>query len=80
MSGFIPLRDIESSGLGQLPLEYPFFPVNGEGIRTLPGIPGVRCKKCAENGKEVWVVPGLYCPECQTPAPDDSLAHSCHDD
>ncbi|KAL2193058.1 hypothetical protein P885DRAFT_81651 [Corynascus similis CBS 632.67] len=54
----------------------------GQGIKTLP-IPGVRCKKCAENGEEVWVVPGLVCGKCGTPAPEeDHDAFNCshHDD
>ncbi|KAL2174032.1 uncharacterized protein P884DRAFT_264297 [Thermothelomyces heterothallicus CBS 202.75] len=44
-----------------------------EGIRTLP-LPGVRCQKCAENGEEVWVVPGLICGKCGTPAPSQDLS------
>ncbi|KAK4033796.1 hypothetical protein C8A01DRAFT_19305 [Parachaetomium inaequale] len=55
-------------------------PTNGEGIRTCP-IPGVRCQNCATNGDEVWVVPGLVCAKCRTPAPDEELSTSSfHDD
>lgn len=30
-------------------------------------LPGVRCPKCAENGKESWVLPGRSCSTCGTP-------------
>ncbi|KJR82733.1 uncharacterized protein SPSK_03714 [Sporothrix schenckii 1099-18] len=36
-----------------------------EGIRSVP-LPGVRCPKCAKDGKEVWVIPGRACGYCGT--------------
>ncbi|CAI6093911.1 unnamed protein product [Clonostachys chloroleuca] len=30
-------------------------------------LPGTRCPTCAQEGKEVWVVPGLNCAQCGTP-------------
>ncbi|EPE02764.1 hypothetical protein F503_08527 [Ophiostoma piceae UAMH 11346] len=36
-----------------------------EGIRNVP-LPGVRCPKCAKDGKEVWVIPGRACGYCGT--------------
>ncbi|KAL2158802.1 hypothetical protein VTH06DRAFT_3994 [Thermothelomyces fergusii] len=49
-------------------------PRQGEarGIRSLP-LPGIRCPKCAENGEEVWVIPGLLCGRCGAPAPSQDL-------
>ncbi|EFX01850.1 hypothetical protein CMQ_4921 [Grosmannia clavigera kw1407] len=42
------------------------IPANGdEGIRSVP-LPGVRCPKCAKDGKEVWVIPGRACGYCGT--------------
>ncbi|KAL1888311.1 hypothetical protein Sste5346_009636 [Sporothrix stenoceras] len=42
------------------------LPSNGsEGIRSVP-LPGVRCPKCAKDGKEVWVIPGRACGYCGT--------------
>ncbi|CAH0039041.1 unnamed protein product [Clonostachys solani] len=29
-------------------------------------LPGTRCPTCAQEGKEVWVVPGLNCAHCGT--------------
>ena len=30
-------------------------------------MPGVRCPRCAEHGKETWVLPGKHCPVCGQP-------------
>ena len=29
-------------------------------------MPGVKCPKCAEEGIEVWALPGKHCPRCGT--------------
>ncbi|AEO63795.1 4ff4146e-31a3-4091-854b-1c01da238183 [Thermothielavioides terrestris] len=47
---------------------YPRLPTVGGGLWTVP-LPGIRCPTCAANGEEVWVVPGLICPKCRSPAP-----------
>ncbi|KAK4139082.1 uncharacterized protein C8A04DRAFT_33458 [Dichotomopilus funicola] len=62
----------EGLDLGLVVPEYiSLFPHSGEGILSLP-VPGVRCPTCAANGEEVWVVPGLLCAKCRTPAPDSN--------
>ncbi|KAL2260997.1 hypothetical protein VTK26DRAFT_4827 [Humicola hyalothermophila] len=81
MSAFFPHKN-----LNLLDPEFPLLlPPPGEGIRTL-GLPGVKCKKCLDEGQEVWVTPGLICPICKTPALDESglamhpCQPSCHED
>lgn len=51
------------------PLYIPAFA--GEGIRQVPGLPGIRCSTCAANGEDVWVIPGRACGFCRTPAMRD---------
>ncbi|EEP76559.1 predicted protein [Uncinocarpus reesii 1704] len=34
------------------------------GINHMSPMPGVRCPKCEEAGKEVWVIPGKKCHVC----------------
>ncbi|KAL2129466.1 hypothetical protein VTI74DRAFT_7768 [Chaetomium olivicolor] len=79
MFRYLSLHTFESSAFDLFgPQHSSVFPYNGEGVRTHP-LPGVRCKTCLANGEEVWVVPGLVCAKCRTPAPDDGLlVHSCH--
>ncbi|KAH6843438.1 hypothetical protein B0I37DRAFT_217839 [Chaetomium sp. MPI-CAGE-AT-0009] len=70
MPSSFSLHDIGYSGLR---VEYVRpFPNNGEEIRSLP-VPGVLCRTCAANGEEIWVVPGLICAKCRTPASDEEL-------
>ncbi|KAK4466851.1 hypothetical protein QBC42DRAFT_41749 [Cladorrhinum samala] len=61
---------------GPLDYTHSLFPSRGgAGMmpRTIP-MPGVLCRKCAERGVEVWVIPGRACGYCRTPALDeDSL-------
>ncbi|EHK47404.1 uncharacterized protein TrAtP1_012492 [Trichoderma atroviride] len=38
-----------------------------------PKVPGTRCPTCAQQGKEVWVIPGRCCGYCGTPC--DSEHH-----
>ena len=42
------------------------------GYEILP-IPGIKCPKCLEKGKTVWVIPGKNCRECGHPC--DRTAH-----
>ncbi|KAK3988031.1 hypothetical protein QBC44DRAFT_382749 [Cladorrhinum sp. PSN332] len=65
-------RTVDPSALEGYP---PHFPSNGEGIRSIP-MPGVLCPTCAEQGKEVWVIPGRACGYCRTPAPDEDYPDS----
>ncbi|KAL2018416.1 hypothetical protein VTK56DRAFT_835 [Thermocarpiscus australiensis] len=78
MSTSLPRTGINESFdlVPTVPKYSPFFPISGEGIRTHP-LPGVRCPACAERGEEVWVVPGLLCPKCRAPAPDEDH-HDSH--
>ncbi|KAK0744452.1 hypothetical protein B0T21DRAFT_281647 [Apiosordaria backusii] len=70
---YSPLLSDREFGLGLGPLGS-----QGEGIRTLP-LPGVRCQTCAENGNEVWVIPGRQCGYCRTPAPNEDSGDGEHD-
>ncbi|KAK0629416.1 hypothetical protein B0T17DRAFT_185433 [Bombardia bombarda] len=54
-------------------LQHPSIVPECEGIWGCP-LPGVKCPTCAEEGKEVWVIPGRACGYCSTPAPSQSLA------
>ncbi|KAJ4288762.1 hypothetical protein N0V88_007298 [Collariella sp. IMI 366227] len=79
MPRYIPLNAFACATFGLLDLELPsFFPSSGEGVRTRP-LPGVKCPTCAANGEDVWVIPGLLCAKCRTPAPDDGVeTYICH--
>ncbi|KAI7774281.1 hypothetical protein LA080_009004 [Diaporthe eres] len=49
--------------LGPLPMPpSPTYP--GLPVQSMP-LPGVRCPTCAANGKEVWVIPGRACGNCE---------------
>ncbi|TQB68838.1 hypothetical protein MPDQ_002674 [Monascus purpureus] len=43
----------------------PTTPLNYSTVLGL--MPGVRCPKCENEGKEIWVIPGKRCHVCGTP-------------